>query len=215
MRATKQVVRPGRKNGGTTLVFALRRRGVVRFTVVRVYPTCKRVGSFTVRAHAGRNRVRFGGRLGGRPLTDGVYRLLAQVRGHEKAVATVTLVVAGSQRSAKNLRRARPTACSEDDARAIEEAIGAAPNEDEASGPSRMASAVDPVLGAVKGVARTAIRIAEAARSVPGRLRDLAAGQSDRVVLTMVGIGLLLIALLGTLITLNIVRIGYRYRVFR
>jgi hypothetical protein len=215
VRATKVVVRPGRKNGGTTLVFTVRRPGVVRFTVVRVYPTCERVGSFTVRARAGQNRVRFSGRLGGRPLDDGVYRLLAQVRGHEKAVATVTLVVARGQRSAKNLRRARPTACSQDDARAIEAAIGAAPNEDDAGGPMRLAGAVDPVLGAVKGVARTAIRIAEAAKSVPGRIRDLAAGQSERVVLTVVGFGLLLIALLGTLILLNIVRIGYRYRVLR
>jgi hypothetical protein len=213
---TKQVVRPGRKNGGTTIVFSVRRRGVVRFTVVRVYPSCKRVGSFTVRARPGENRVRFRGRIGGRPLTEGVYRLLAQVRGHEKAVATVTLIVARGQRSVKDLRRARPTACSEDDARAIEAAIGAGPSAADSGGvASKVAGVVDSVLGAVKGVARTAIGIANVATSVPDRIRDLAANQSDRVVLTLIGLALLVIALLGTLVLLNILRIGYRYRVFR
>jgi hypothetical protein len=215
VRATKLVVRPGRKNGGTTLVFAVRRPSVVRFTVVRVYPTCERVGSFTVRARQGTNRVRFKGRVNGRPLPDGVYRVLAQVRGHEKAVASVTLVVARRKAIEKNLRRPRSTACSANDADAIAAAIGAAPPAEENGGKSRVASAVDPVVGAVKGVERTASKIAQAARTVPDRIRDFAGGQSDKIKLTLIGLGLLAIALVGALVTLNIVRFGYRYRVFR
>jgi hypothetical protein len=216
VRATKVVVRPGKKNGGTTLVFAVRRPGFVRFTVVRVYPSCKRVGSFTVRARAGTNQVRFSGSLDGRRLGNGVYRLLAQVRGQEKAVATVTLVVARSERSAKNLRKARPTACSENDAKAIEAAIGAAPPEDDSGALARVADVADPVVGAVKGVARTAIGVAKAARSLPDRIQEAAGGgQIGRLVLTMVGLTLLLISLLGTLVLTNVVRFGVRHRVFR
>jgi hypothetical protein len=217
VRVTKDVVLPGRRNGGTTLVFSLKQRSAVRFTVVRVYPSCKRVGSFTVRARAGQNRVRFNGKLGGQALGEGVYRVLAQVRGHEKAVATVTLIVARGQRSAKNLRRSRPTACSQNDAQAIEAAIGAAepPTATISGGQMRIASVANPVVGSVKGLSRTATRLGDAARAVPNRIADLAEEHGSRIVLTMVGMSLLLISLIGTLVLLNIVRIGYRYRVFR
>jgi hypothetical protein len=209
-------VTPGRRNGGTTLVFSLKKRSVVRFTVVRVYPSCERVGTFSVRAGAGQNRIPFKGRLDGRPLSDGVYRVLAQVRGHEKAVATVTLIVARGQRTAKNLRRDRPTACSQNDAQTIEAAIGATPppKAEGGGGQLRMASIGNPVVGSVKGLARTASRLGNAARAVPNKITDLAEEHGSRIVLTMVGMGLLLISLIGTLILLNIVRIGYRYRVF-
>jgi hypothetical protein len=217
VRTTKNVVLVGRKGGATTIVFALRRKSAVRFTVVRIYPSCKRVGSFTVPAKAGQNRVRFTGRLDGRPLPDGVYRLLAQVRGQEKAVASVTVVVAKTKRSAANLRRPRTTACSQQDAKAIEAAIGAAPRNDKKKADKAGGALFKPVKAVVKGVATTAGGVAEAAQGIPRRLADAIPGEglSDKIFLTIVGLGLLLIALLGTLVLMNVVRFGFRERVFR
>jgi hypothetical protein len=80
----------------------------VRFTVVRVYPTCERVGSFRVRARAGVNRVKFRGRLRGRPLDEGTYRLLVRPRGARADAAALKLVVVrGAPLSAQELRAAR------------------------------------------------------------------------------------------------------------
>lgn len=225
VRATKTVVRPGRKNGGTTIAFTLSRRGIVRFTVVRVYPSCKRIGSFTVRAHEGANRVRFRGRLGRRPLPEGTYRLLVQVRGQEDAVASVPIVVARGRVSAKELRRARrANSCSSAEARTIAAAVGVGSggtddgSRESAVGGSLGERVIEPVVGAARGVARAAIEVANTGRSIPGRIGD-SAGENpfaDPVVLTMVGLILLGITLLGTLVLLNLVRIaGLRDRMFR
>lgn len=101
-------MRPDSKNGATTIVFRLAKASVVRFTVVRVYPTCERVGVFYVRAHTGVNRVKFRGRLKGRPLEEGTYRLLVRARGAGKDAAALTLVVVrGKPLSVKELREAR------------------------------------------------------------------------------------------------------------
>jgi hypothetical protein len=108
VRATRTTVRPHSKNGATTIVFRLARPSVVRFTVVRVYPTCERVGSFRVRARAGVNRVKFRGRLRGRPLDEGTYRLLVRPRGARADAAALKLVVVrGEPLSAQELREAR------------------------------------------------------------------------------------------------------------
>jgi hypothetical protein len=184
---------------------------------VRIYPSCERVGSFTVPAKAGQNRIRFTGRLDGRPLPDGVYRLLAQVRGQEKAVATVTVVVARNMRSARHLRQSRTTACSQQDAKAIESAIGVAPPDDKEKATGASDGVLKPVKAVVKGVSKTAGGIAEAAQAVPRQLAGIIPGEglSDKIFLTLVGLGLLLIALLGTLVLMNVVRFGFRERVFR
>jgi hypothetical protein len=108
VRSTRPTVRPDRKDGATTIVFRLAKPAVVRFTVVRVYPTCERVGAFRVRAHAGVNRVKFRGRLRGRPLAEGTYRLLVRARGAgEDAAALKIVVVYGAPLSVKELREAR------------------------------------------------------------------------------------------------------------
>jgi hypothetical protein len=155
-------VRPGQKNGGTTLVVALTRRALLRITIVRVYPSCKRVGSFSMRADRGVNRVRFNGRFRGRPLPEGTYRLLVQARGQERAAVAVTIVVIRGQASLAVLRRARSAnACSLAEAREIETALGAGasgPNEN--SGVPAVAEkgkeALVRVAGAVKGVMKKA-----------------------------------------------------------
>jgi hypothetical protein len=108
VRTTRATVRPDSKHGATTIVFRLARPSVVRFTIVRVYPTCERVGSFRVRAHAGVNRVKFRGRLKGRPLDEGTYRLLVRARGARADAAALKLVVVrGKPLSVEELREAR------------------------------------------------------------------------------------------------------------
>jgi hypothetical protein len=211
VQASKPVVRPGRRNGGTTLVFTLRRGSVVRFTVVRVYPSCERVGSFTVRAHAGRNRVRFRGTLGGRALAEGTYRLVAQARGRETAAATVTIVVARGNTSARELRRARgANTCSVTQAREIETAIGAAParSAPTAGGGGGVKARVisDPVLGAAKTVVKKA-------KGVTAGLAEAVEENvfADPFVLLIVGLFTLAFALLGTLVLLQVARMmGFR-----
>jgi hypothetical protein len=75
---------------------------------VRVYPTCERVGSFRVRAHAGVNKIRWRGRLQGRPLAQGTYRVLVRARGAGRDAAALKIVVVrGEPLSARELRRAR------------------------------------------------------------------------------------------------------------
>jgi hypothetical protein len=101
-------VRPDRKGGATTIVFRLSRPAIVRFTVVRVFPTCERVGAFRVRAHAGMNRIPFRGRLHGRALPEGTYRLLVRARGAGADAAALRIVVVdGPPLSADEVRVAR------------------------------------------------------------------------------------------------------------
>lgn len=151
-------MRPGRKNGGTTLVVALTRRAQLRITIVRVYPSCERVGSFSVRAHRGVNRVRFNGRFRGRPLPEGTYRLLVQARGQERAAVAVTIVVIRGQASLAVLRRARSAnSCSLAEAREIESAVGArASGRNDSGNPA----------GAEKGKRASVIRVVSAVKGV-------------------------------------------------
>jgi hypothetical protein len=108
VRSTRPTVRPDRRNGATTIVFRLSRPAVVRFTVVRVSPTCERIGAFRVRAHAGVNRVPFRGRLQGRALSQGTYRLLVRALGAgADAAALNVVVVRGKPLSVEELRQAR------------------------------------------------------------------------------------------------------------
>lgn len=214
VRASKSVVRPGRRNGGTTLVFALERGTVVRFTIVRVYPSCKRIGSFSVRAHSGVNRVRFRGRLGGRPLGEGTYRLVAQARGRETSAATVTIVVVRGRKSSAELRRARrANACSGTEAREIERAIGAATagNNDDSAATTKSKSVADPIVLAAKAVVKKA-------KAVTAGIGAAAEDNvfADPFVLLIVGLMTLAFALLGTLVLLQVIRImGLRDRGLR
>lgn len=66
--------------------------GKVQFVLVR--PGCGVVGSFTVRGHEGVNRIRFRGRLHGRRLASGTYRV--RVRSHGNTVLRTKLVVGGT-----------------------------------------------------------------------------------------------------------------------
>jgi hypothetical protein len=203
VRASKLVVRPGRRDGGTTLVFTLKHGTAVRFTIVRVYPSCKRIGSFSVRAHAGVNRVRFRGRLGGRPLAEGTYRLVARARGQEMAAATVTFVVVRGKMTSAELGRARrANACSASEAREIDTAIGLAPAGSSNDDPAvKTTNDTDPVVGVAKAV----VKRAKALPSTVGGALDDTLSEALIVLIAVVFAGTL--TLLGMLV-LRVVRMG-------
>jgi hypothetical protein len=76
----------------TTIVFVLPRGARVVFTISRLFPTCTPVGHFTVAGHAGVNRFRFAGKLHGRPLPPGTYRIALRTAAGGP-VRRVTIVV--------------------------------------------------------------------------------------------------------------------------
>jgi hypothetical protein len=204
VRVTKTVVRPGTRNGGTIIVFRLSRPTVLRVTVVRVYPTCERIGTFTVRGRAGVNRIRFRGRLGRRTLPAGSYRLIVRARGAERDAAAVPIVVARGPVSAATVRRLRRAmACSPSESIAganASEADAGSSGGVLATVKDRIAGGVDSAAGAVSRTARGAkARIAEAAENPSSTL------------LTVVGLIALLSAILGGLVLARLVRL-YRYR---
>jgi hypothetical protein len=67
----------------------------VFFTFKQVSPVCRAVGHFSYRAHAGFNRVRFNGRLGGQRLAPGTYSISARTRSG-RTIPRITLVVVRS-----------------------------------------------------------------------------------------------------------------------
>jgi hypothetical protein len=105
LRATRAWVRSGSRSSATKIVFRLHRRGLMRFVLTQIAPRCRRVGTFSVRAHAGLNSFVLRGRLHGRPLPVGTYVLSATVGG--RPVLGVTIVVTASRPTAAELARAR------------------------------------------------------------------------------------------------------------
>jgi len=79
---------------GVRITFWLSRPGTVVFLVDEIAPECRYVGKFLTRGRAGRNSVRFRGRLRGRQLEIGTYRLTAHPRGRRAQPLTgVTVAV--------------------------------------------------------------------------------------------------------------------------
>jgi hypothetical protein len=86
----------------TTLTFRLRGNGIVRFSVQQLWPVCRLVGSFSVRGHAGANRVPFAGRVHGTQLAAGTYRITVRTRsGRVVAETTLVVVEAGAPSNAE------------------------------------------------------------------------------------------------------------------
>jgi hypothetical protein len=210
VRATRTVVRPGRKNGGTTLVFRLARPTKLRITIVRVYPKCSVVGSFVIRARGGVNRIRFRGRFRGRPLPAGGYRLIIRARGAARDAAAVPIVVARSPVSRAALRKARSTvACT----KRVADFEGVAAIE--AGGSDGSGGLLATVTKRVKEpVTSAAGAITRAAGGVAGRVKDASDGLFDnRFVLTLVGVIALISAILGGMVLVQAAR-STRYRHF-
>jgi hypothetical protein len=196
-------------------VFRLRRPALLRIKIVRVYPTCSVVGSFTVRARAGVNRIRFRGRLRGRPLRAGGYRLIVRARGASRDAAVLPIVVARGRTTPEAVRKARKTiVCSEpvadfDASDAV--ATGAVTSNETASGGG--------LLGTIKQ------RIKAPVTSVAGAVARTARGLTERVknptddplqnplLLTLVGVLALISAILGGMALIELARTR-RYRSF-
>jgi hypothetical protein len=98
-----------RRARGTTLTFVLRKAGRVRFIVLGRAPDCRPLGRFSRAARRGPNRIRFLGRLRGKPLPAGRYTIVAEVMRARrwKPLARVTVVVLAPNRE---LSRARANA---------------------------------------------------------------------------------------------------------
>jgi hypothetical protein len=189
------------------IVFRLSRPTMLRVTVVRVYPTCKRIGTFTVRGRAGVNRIRFRGRLGRRTLPAGGYRLIVRARGAERDAAAVPIVVARVPVSAATVRRLRRAmACSPAETIAV-----ANPNEADAGssggGGGVLAAFRDRITD---GVGSAAGAVSRTARGAKARIAETAENPSSTL-LTVVGLIALLSAILGGLVLARLVRL-YRYR---
>lgn len=91
----------------TTLVFVLPSAATVIFTVNQVSPDCRGIGHFSVAGHAGLNRVRFGGRVHGRPLAPGTYHISARTAAGRLVRRITLVVVAGSAPTPSELRSLR------------------------------------------------------------------------------------------------------------
>jgi hypothetical protein len=76
------------------LSFVLARPARVRFTVLAA-PSCRPLGAFTRSGHRGVNRIRFLGRLRGRPLPPGAYTLVPRIvrGGLHRQLPRITVVV--------------------------------------------------------------------------------------------------------------------------
>jgi hypothetical protein len=61
--------------------------------LIRVAPDCRPVGRFRVKGHAGKNRVRFRGRIKGRALRPGTYVIRARTLRTRKALTETKLVI--------------------------------------------------------------------------------------------------------------------------
>jgi hypothetical protein len=221
VRASRTIVRPGRKSGGTTLVFRLSRPATLRITIVRVYPSCHRVGAFTARPRLGLNRIPFRGRLRGRPLPEGGYRLIVRARGAPRDAAAIPIVIANGKTSTAELRKARrTTVCSEPVADLVPEAAETKPDagtlggDDKGSGGVALAAdktrIKPPLAGAAAAIEKRAKRLSRA-------VKDAVADSpfDDPFVLTLVALMLLSSAVLGALVLGHVVRTtGIRQRVF-
>jgi hypothetical protein len=96
-----------KRRRSTTVTFTLTHAARIAFVVRQVSPTCRVTGRFTVRAHAGRNKIHIPKRLSRRLLQPGTYRIYARTAAG-RLVKKVTLVVlAGGAPSAAELAAAR------------------------------------------------------------------------------------------------------------
>jgi hypothetical protein len=98
------------KKRGTMLSFRLARPARVEFVVRGPSPSCAVLGRKFVRGHAGRNRVRFYGRLGRRHLAPGTYAITIVVhRGQaSRRLGTIGIEVVPPARRLTKAQRSSP-----------------------------------------------------------------------------------------------------------
>lgn len=91
----------------TILNFRLPHRATVIFTVTQVSPVCRLAGSFRVGGRAGLNRIPFTGRVRGRVLQPGTYRLTAHVAGRGTFLRVTVVVFDSGAPTPSQLESAR------------------------------------------------------------------------------------------------------------
>ena len=101
----------GDDHRGTTLRYRLTRAGLVRFTVFRLSPSCERVGSFRRMGKRGLNETRFSGRVDGRPLSPGTYRIEARPVGRGDAATERDRFVVVAPSDSVASASAQPSTC--------------------------------------------------------------------------------------------------------
>jgi hypothetical protein len=160
--------------------------------VDQLAPECRYAGKFLVRAHSGRNIVRFRGRLRGRPLEPGTYRLIAHPRAQrgERLDRTTLVVLARPPGGAAEIRAARAQNACPSGRSPSQIALTGAPDagagKDARPAPRLVSSKGKGVAGAAAGLPRgglldaegpiggsltsAANKVKEAARSVPPAL---------------------------------------------
>lgn len=93
------------------ITLKLARAALLAVTVVRLND-CRHFGTFRVRAGRGLNRIPFRGRVNGRPLPVGTYRLLFHPPRTRDVRATATVTVIRGDPAVAKIRRVRRTSCS-------------------------------------------------------------------------------------------------------
>ena len=195
-------------------MFRLSRPTVVRVTIIRVYPSCERLGAFTIRARSGVNRIRFDGRLRGRPLPPGGYRLVVRAGDARRDAAAIPIVIARGRMDAADLHRARRANVCDDAVTSFGSdptAAGAgAEGDDDGLVGSTLAkvgkSLEAPVAAAGRAIFKTG-------RGVTKEVADVADDPfRDSFVLTLIGAIALVSAILGGIVLMRIVRLsGFRH----
>jgi hypothetical protein len=179
----------------------------LRITIFRVYPSCQRVGSFEVRTHAGVNRVRFRGRVRGRALAPGGYRLVVRARGAKRDVAAIPIVIARGTPSKAQVRKARTSVVCDRQVADVFVPVAAPPNTDAASGNSGKST-----LGTL--AKKVTDPVSRAAHAVVGRTRDLGSSLRDHAedplrdprILALLALFVLASCSFGLLLITNLIR---------
>jgi hypothetical protein len=187
---------------------------MLRVMVVRVFPSCELVGTFRVRGRAGVNRVPFRGRLHGRPLASGTYRLLIGAR--RRPSAETTIVVAHGKVSAGKLRKARrANACVPVLPIGFNAAAPSLPVSGVASGVSGGGSSGSSEEGIATAIVSAAKGAVKEGKALAGRTKQALEDPEPVSALVLVVIGLLtlMVAGLGALLLVDLYK--QRERLYR
>jgi hypothetical protein len=101
----------GKHRRGTTLVVWLSSDSTLVFSIVQIAPNCRGVGGFTRAGTQGKNRFSFSGRIDGRALNAGTYRIrVAAVKGQKvTSVSRETVVVVAPGQSVRDAHAQKST----------------------------------------------------------------------------------------------------------
>jgi hypothetical protein len=101
-RSPKWIVSKGRHHRAITFRFRLRKAGRVAVTVTQLAPRCGVTRSFRFRGHKGLNKFRFNGRLRGRKLAPGTYRIVVRSLRSGRTILVKRVVVISSGRPTRS-----------------------------------------------------------------------------------------------------------------